>query len=1230
MERPFAYIPMDRRQALAQDEDLPSRAHGAALFADISGFTPLTEGLVRELGPRRGAEELTHYLNLVYDALIAELHRFGGSVINFSGDAITCWLNDDTGLRAAACGLAMQQIMHLFSNLRTPAGTPVVIAVKAAVTTGEASRYVVGNPQVQLIDVLAGMTLNRLAEVEYHTQKGEVVLDATTAQILADRIQIAAWRQNEETGHRYAVVERIVGSVTAAPWPTLSPEILADEAVRRWLLPPVYERLQSGGGEFLAELRPAFALFLRFDGIDYDNDPAAGEKLDTFAQAVQSILMRYQSNMLQLSVGDKGSLLYATFGAPVAHEDDAVRAMSAALELRQLIQTLDFITCIEIGISQGRLRTGAYGGSMRRTYGVLGDDVNLAARLMQTAVSGQILVSETAQETVANAFQWETLPSVMVKGKSSPIGLFNLVGLKKQQTIRLTEPQYALPMIGRKTELALIEEKIGLALQGKGQIIGIYGEAGMGKSRLVAEAIYMATKKGLTGYGGECQSYGMNTSYLVWQRIWQGFFGVFPDWTATEQIQALEVQLALINAGLIGRLPLLGTVLNTSFPDNDLTQTFDTKLRKTSLESLLVECLRIRSQEEPVLLVLEDCHWLDPLSSELLEIMARAIVDLPVVIVLAARQPELPHVSSAPINKLPYFTEIVLADFTLEEARYLIRARLTQLFDHEATASPVWVERIVKRAGGNPFYIEELINYLQDRNIVLDDNHAVELLDLPDSLHSLILSRIDQLTEGQKSTIKVASVVGRLFKAMILWGSYPQLGDAERVKLVLDELSRLDLTPLDTPEPELTYLFKNIVTQEVAYRSMPFSTRSMLHDMVGRYMEQAYTDTVDQYIDLLAYHFEHSENEAKKREYLLKAGEAAQADYNNTVAINYFERVLPLLTAAQQIPVLLKLGNVLELVGRWHEARDTYHQVMQLADEQGNRQDKAWAQTATAELLRKQGQYAEALEWLQKAQRTFEEIDDQAGVGQVLKQAGSVAAQQGNYDLATDLYEQTLLTQRQLGNQPEVANVLSNLGVVARFQGNPSAAHILHTESLTLRRQIGDRRAIAISLNNLGNLALDGHDFTQARYYLEEALAIQREVGDKAYIANFLINLGNVARDQGDFEAAFDLYSESLTLNQELSEKWALAYVLEDMGVMAAMQTEPLRALRLVGVAAALREEIGAPLSPAEETKLARLIAPARQAVSESVQKELEDECGNVLLEDAFHYALTDRWPEFA
>ena len=1230
MERPSAYIPMDRRQALVQNKHLPSRVQGAALFADISGFTPLTEGLVRELGARRGAEELTHYLNLIYDALIAELHRFGGSVINFSGDAITCWFNDDNGLRAVACGLAMQQTMMLFANLRTPAGTPVAIAVKAAVTAGDASRYVVGDPKVQIIDVLAGLTLHRLAEAEHQAEKGDVVLDEATAVSLAEKIQIATWRKDEETKHQYAVVKKLTAPVKGASWPAFPPESLDDETIRPWLLPPVYERLQSGGGEFLAELRPALALFLRFDGIDYDNDPAGEEKLNSFTRAVQSILTRYDSNLLQLSVGDKGSLLYAAFGAPVAHEDDAVRAMSAALELRQLPQTLDFLTCIQIGISQGRLRTGAYGGSMRRTYGVLGDDVNLAARLMQTAVSGQILISEKAQQMALEHFVWESLPSVYVKGKSEPITIFNLMSHKKQQAIRLQEPQYALPMVGRKTELALIEEKIEQTVGGKGQIVGIFAEAGMGKSRLVAEAIRIASEKNLLGYGGECQSYGANTSYLVWQRIWQAFFSLNPEWSLSEQILALEAQLALINPDLLPRLPLLGAVLNLPIPDNDLTHSFDAKLRKTSLEGLLVECLRVRSQDEALLLVLEDCHWLDPLSYDLLEVIARAMADRPVAIVIAAREPQLLHLPSVQVNTLPNYTCIELAEFSSDESKHLIELKLGQYFAGETAVSPLFIEQIASRAGGNPFYIEELLNYLQDRNISPHATYSLESIDLPASLHSLILSRIDQLSESQKSTIKVASVIGRLFRAAMLWGAYPQLGNDSRVKTDLDVLSDLDLTPLDSPEPELTYLFKSIVTQEVAYESMPYSTRAMLHDLVGQFIERTYADSIDQFIDLLAHHYEHSENEAKKREYLLKAGEAAQADYNNTAAITYYEKVLPLLEEVARVSALLRLGNVLALIGHWDNAHETYEKAMSLARHLGSQQEEAWAQTAVAELRRKQGQYEKASDWLDAARKIFDAVGNKAGVGQVLKQGGTVAAQQGNFEEATTLYEESLLIQRELDNQPEVANLLNNLGIIARLQGDRTVASYLYSESLAILRQLGDRRAIAACLNNLGNLALDSRDFAEARRHLEEAVKLQKEVGDRAFIANALNNLGNVARAQQDYLVAQSLYNDSLIINQELGDRWALAYLLEDIGSLAAKQKQAERALRLIGAAATLRTLIGAPHSVSEHEKLADTLKPLSQLLDQSAYDALYQEGKLLPLEDAVEFALSNKLPTLA
>ena len=179
-ELPSVYIPMDRRLALAEGRTLSDRTQGTALFADISGFTPLTEALARELGPRRGSEEITRHLNVVYDAIIAELHRYGGSVIGFSGDAITCWFDGDDGRKATTAGLAMQTAIKPFAKIVLPSGRTMGLTMKVAVTAGPARRFVVGDPNYWVVDVLAGMTLDTLASVEKHAVGGEVVLDEAT------------------------------------------------------------------------------------------------------------------------------------------------------------------------------------------------------------------------------------------------------------------------------------------------------------------------------------------------------------------------------------------------------------------------------------------------------------------------------------------------------------------------------------------------------------------------------------------------------------------------------------------------------------------------------------------------------------------------------------------------------------------------------------------------------------------------------------------------------------------------------------------------------------------------------------------------------------------------------------------------------------------------------------------------------------------------------------------
>ncbi len=1213
MEALTVYIPTDRRHALARGLQLPERSGGAALFADISGFTPLTEALVRALGPQRGAEELPRQLNLIYDALIAEADRYGGSVIGFSGDAITCWFDDSFDLaalsaepeparaqtsaahRAAACALAMQAAMRQFAMIEIDGAGSVALAIKVAVAAGPVRRFVVGDPAIQTIDVLAGATLNRLADAEHHADKGEVLLDEPAAAALGAGARLAEWRDDAETGARFAVLAELLAPPGPAPWPALDAAALTDTIVRPWLLPSVYARLQGGLGEFLTELRPAVALFLRFGGIDYDTDADAQPKLDAFILWVQGILARYESYILQLTIGDKGSYLYAAFGAPLAHEDDVVRAVAAALELRA--PSFAYITGVQIGVSQGRMRTGAYGGSTRRTYGALGDEVNMAARLMQHAPPGQVLVSQGARKSTGDAFGWETLPPLRVKGKSQPAIVYRLIGRQARPAIRLQEPRYALPMVGRAAELRAIGQRLDQAIGGRGHIVAITAEAGMGKSRLVAEAVRLARARQVVGYGGECQSYGTNTSFLVWQNIWRGFFGLDPAWPAEAQIARLEAELRRIGPELLPRLPLLGAVLNLGIADTELTAGFDAQLRNASLQALLVSCLRARTADMPLLLVLEDCHWLDPLSHDLLEVIGRAIADMPVLLLLAYRPPQVQRLLAPKVGQLAHFSELPLTHLPEDEIAQLVQFKLGQVYGPGVSADRALAEQISARAQGNPFYVEELLNYLHDRGIDPQQPEAVAQIELPASLHSLILSRMDQLTENQQTLLKVASVIGRLFRAAMLWGVYRFFGGEALVRADLDILSELELTPLDTPDPELVYLFKHVVTQEVAYETLPFATRALLHEQIGQYIERSYADALDRYVDLLAYHYDRSQNADKRREYLLKAGAAAQAEYANAAAIDYYERALPLIEAAKQSATLIELGQVLEVVGQWAAADARYRQALALAQEQGDQRTQARAQALIGELLRKQGQYAQAGPWNEQARALYAAIGDRAGEAQVLHFAGLLAMHQGDYAAARVAYNASLAIRRELNDQPMIGSLLSNLSIVAFHLGDAAAAEQLASEALALRRAVGNKLWVANSLGNLGMLALEGGRYDEARAFMGEALALERVVGDRSAIAISLNNLGNLARDSGDYAAARELYHESLAISRELGDAWALCYLLEDLGCLAALSAAPDPALRLGGAAAALRESINAPLSPPEQASLDRKLGPAREAV---------------------------------
>ncbi|HEY2878043.1 AAA family ATPase [Nocardioides sp.] len=1178
-DNPQAYIPEDRRRALARGDDLSPLAYGAAVFVDISGYTPLTEALARAHGERRGAEELTATVDRITAALIEVLHRWQASVIYFSGDAVTAWIDQDDGSRATACGLQMQEVMSGIGSVITPGGQTSGLGVKVAVAVGHVHRFVVGDPKVQLIDVLAGELMDSLAAAEQQSRSGDVVLDAGAMASLGDRVTLLETRHGDAGD--VGVVARLVDAPAepdgATDWPHLP-----DGTAREWLLPTVWERMVAGRGEFLADLRPAVPVFVRFGGLDFDEDPEAPRVLDDFVTRAQVVLDEHGGSVLQLTIGDKGAYLYGVFGAPIAHEDDASRACEAALRLLEIADDVP-VTDVQIGVAAGRLRSGTYGHAERRTFCCLGDAVNLAARLMTRAPAGGIWVHGEVASHTGDRFDWEELPPTRVKGRARPVPVSSLRSRATRHGVAAASgPSHAI--IGRDAELARLRSLWQLAANGEGQVVVVQAEAGTGKSRLVRELTDGLAASGVPVVAGEATPLATQAAYTAWRDVWQDLLGL-----SSESDEAAVAQaVAGLDPALVARAPLLGPVLGLALRDSDLTVAFDGELRKTSLEDLLARLLTAYAAARPLVVVLEEAMWLDPLSRDLLEVLARTVRTLPVLLVALLR-PDGTAVAGLPVRG-GHVTDVVLGPLDADASRALVWTRHRELVGRDPDRG--LVDTVVARAEGNPFYLEQLVEYVLAETA--DADAVSEVLELPASLHSLVLSRIDAQAEGSRRAVKVASVIGRAFHTPLVATAYPDLGVEEAVHQDLLGAASTRLIDLEDPA-ERAFAFGHAVTRDVAYDSLPFSTRSVLHGRVGDALESE-PDGPRRHLDLLAYHYSRSDDLPKKRQYLRQAAAAARAAYAQETAISYLEQLLPIVDADEQPEVLLQLAEELEIDGDWAAAEDAVARARAAAEEVGEAADVARSRVAGAELARKQGRYAEAEAELSAAETAFVELGELAGRARVLHLRGTLESQQGHPERARAAYDESLALRRDLGDEAGVAAMLTNLALVAEDEGDLDEAERLGREGLARRRALGDRRAVSVSLTNMGMLATARGDLPLAHERFLEARALAEEVGDPWVVAVGRHNLANVSRDLGDLGPAAADFRLALEAYVEREDRWSVAHLLEDVAVwaLAGGSTYDVDAVYLLAAAARVREVIGAPRFPPTEAALVEALAPAR------------------------------------
>ncbi len=1218
-----AFIPPDRCRAIAQGQLLPERTHGAAMLVDVSGITPLTEALTLEMRDRRGAEELSLHLNDLFTALIARIYRYGGSVISFAGDAITCWFDHDQGERAIACGLALEHEMQPFATRKTRSGANVDLAIKVSITVGPARRFEVGHPDIQKIDVLAGRTLDRMAAAGRLARRNELIIDADLAARWSHSLQVREWRTDSYTGQQFAVFGSWNPPTLPAPGPPISPVTLSREQAALWLLPPVYKWLLTNTAAFMSDLRLVVSMFLSFAGLDYDNDEAAGEKLNVFIGAVQDILCDYHSYILQVIVGDKGSMLYTALGAPDGGDQNAPDALKAALRLAEL--NTQFQLDIRIGISIGRVYAGVYGSPLRYTYGVLGDEVNVSARLMERASSNQILVSQWMAQAVARDYRCTDGGQVTLKGKSKPMRVYTTPF--HPQTRRLEERAIVLAeFLDRQTQVEQMQHILDAVVQGRGQVVRLEGAAGIGKSSLVAQWMQMAGNRHLLRASGFCSGDSIRQSYVPWRKIMRSLLEMPAHIAGTisksdqdlEQIRHLEKTLADI-PGILQRLPLLGDLFDLYIPETLETLNLKPRQRQQQLTNLVIEIVRTRAVRRPLMLVIQDTQWIDEASAWLVGHLSRALSDVGILLVLAHRPCE--NVLWADLDRLPCDHHILLGELAAQHIAQIVKTRL------EGEVDPLALALIQTCAQGNPFFAQELTATLQEsQDLICQDSGwslsphiinqlcragclqrqrgtwvwnlnmplAAANLNIPQSVESIVQSRIDRLSPQIRFTLHIAGVIGGSFSFDLLARAHLDHPGPNELLQQMELLQRHGIVRPDISSGRLMYLFQDHITQEVIYDKMLEMQQRQLHGAVGAALEQLDPGAVEQ----LAWHWGHSHTPQRALVYLEQAALKAQQEYANETALYYYEQALDIedrwewrkgqvhmlhilgqrdgeLEALQQLEkhpaaprgeTAYLWGLYDEAIGEYGPAQAAIDRAVDAFGEQADTLGQARCLAQGGLIARRQGDYELAQTRYELALTLFSEEDCAAEAAHtrihILNGLGSVHRQMGNLDQAQQCYQRALSYSQGCNYLLGQAESLNSLGGLSLHRRELSRAMDFYRQSLEIYRRIGDRNREGVGLLNTAQIDLEQGNYDQARQGLQESLSIQEAIGDLWEQVNIWNTWGVWYQELGDLSQAQEALQRGLTLSRQIGDESGQAYLLSNLGMVMRERGDDAAAIR--------------------------------------------------------------------
>ena len=877
---------------------------------------------------------------------------------------------------------------------------------------------------------------------------------------------------------------------------------------------------------------------------DVANSTAIFEKLDPeevhdIMDSCFKILMdeihRYEGTINQF----RGDGVMAIFGAPVAHEDHTQRACYAALGIQkalkgyseELEEQFGIKFQMRIGLNSGHVVVGSIGDDLRMDYTADGDTTNLASRMESMAAPGTTLVSKHTHKMAKDFFEFDPLGKIQVKGKEEAQDVYVLIKASGVETrIEAAVAKGLTKFVGRQKEIEALKEAFEKARSGSGQVVGIVGEAGVGKSRLLFEMSRRLPQDDYNYLEGRCLHYGGTMAYLPVLDILRFYFGIKEGDRENIIKEKMDEKVIQLDEKLQTALPPFQELLSLKVEDEAYLKLEAKQKRERIFEA--VRDLFIRgSQNKPLVLAIEDLHWIDKTSQAFLDYLIGWLPNTHILLILLYR-PEYTH----SWGSKSYYGKIGLDQLSATSSTELLQAIL-----EGAEAVPKLRDLILKRTAGNPLFMEEFTHTLLENGSIQKEGHQYVVsrmaseIQVPDTIQGIIAARIDRLDENLKRIIQVASVIGREFAFRILQAI---TGMREELKSCLLKLQGLEFIYEKSLLPELEYMFKHALTQEVAYSSLLLKRKKEIHEKIGRAMEGLYSGSPEEYYGLLAFHYERAEIPDKALHYLSRAADRAKAIYANEESIAFYRAAIEqvsklrpgegaLLDEWYKIASHLheKVADVLELTGRHDEARKAYESA--LVDGSMDSIRKAHLHRKSGNAWREQRCYEQALKAYNQAE-TVLGLEPRESASkwwqawiEIQNDRMWLHYWQAQLDLMSELAEKARPIVEKYGTPALRSRFFQGL----LLMGQRRDRYVVSEETLSYAQasleaiqESGNKSAIALAQFALGLSYLCCEDLDEADKYLMATLKLAEKIGDIVVQSRCLTYLTILHRKRGAIE----------------------------------------------------------------------------------------------------------------